>query len=313
MTGDLPLALSLAHATALLGRARAGGGLRLARSAAAGDLFIDLPDLGGGAAGEVSAAALETMASLYLAAEVEETYLPAVAEQLALHRFGLNLTDAGAAAELERLAEAMDGAWVGRELRNQIFLRVFGIGQSDPSLGGSAANREFEPLFARLCGALAQLGRSSGPWGAEPGTSLRAVVAAQAVVGNLGARMQGNTLIVTERLTRQLSLSVAALNHQGLTTLFMGRTAWDVVRGVLGPDTPDLLRPVTRGQTGLRLLSFLAGRIAAIQAADPAVLEAGVAATPQVPGWAELWLDAAGTPMKTAPAPAQGQLVGALA
>jgi hypothetical protein len=287
----LPLALSLDHVAALLGRARAAHGL----AQSLGDPFlIDLPPMGGGGGDVISESSIEITASLYFAAEIEATVLPAVAEQLALNRFTLNLTDRGAADAMEALAAAMRDAWVDRTLRNQIFLRCFGIGEAEPNLGDSALNREFEPLFARLCAALAASSRDLEGWGAPAGAAMRAAVAAQAVLGNLGGRLQGNTLIVTERLTRQLQLSIAALNHPGMAALFMGRSAWDVVRGVLGPDTPDLTKPVTRAQTGLRLLSWVAVHLAAIQNADAQGLIQAIVDEPGLSGWAELWLDASG-------------------
>lgn len=289
-----PLALSLDHVARLLARARAALAVPLARTAAADPFFLDLPPFDGGAGGAVTAPALEVIASLYFAAEVEGTYLPAVAEQLAENRYGLNLTDRGAAEALEALAAAMRGQWVDRTLRNQIFARTFGTGDADPNLGDTAVNREFEPRFARLCAAIAASARDLQGWGAPAGAAMRAAVAAQALLGNLGGRMQGNTLIVTERLARQLQLSIAALDHPGMTSLFMGRSAWDVVRGVLGADTPDLSAHVAQAQTGLRLLSWLAQRLAAFQSGDAQAIIDAIAADAGLQGWAEVWLDAAG-------------------
>jgi hypothetical protein len=298
-----PLALSLDHVARLLGRARAALALPVARTAAADPFFLDLPPFDGGAGGVVTAPALEVIASLYFAAEVEGTYLPAVAEQLAEHRFGLNLTDRGAAEALEALAAAMRGDWVNRSLRNQIFARTFGIGDADPNLGDTAVNREFEPRLARLCAALVASARELQGWGAPAGAAMRAAAAAQALLGNLGGRMQGNTLIVTERLARQLQLSIAALDHPGMTSLFMGRSAWDVVRGVLGPETPDLTAQVSQAQTGLRLLSWLARHLVAVQGGDAQAIIDAIAGEPGLQGWAEVWLDAAGV-APAAPQPA---------
>ena len=287
----LPLALSLGHVDALLGRARAARGRAL--SFTADPFLIDLPPVGGGG-GTVTQASLEIVASLYFAAEIEATYLPAVAEQLAVNRFSLNLTDRGAAEALEALANAMGAAWVDRSLRNQIFLRCFGLGEADANFGDSAMNREFEPLFARLCGALAASARELQGWGAPAGAAMRTAVAAGAVLSNLSGRLQGNTLIVTERLSSQLRLAIAALNHPGMTSLFMGRSAWDVVRGVLGPDAPDLTKPVAKAQSGLRLFSWLAANLAAFEAADAPGIVQAITTEPGVQGWAEIWLDAAG-------------------
>lgn len=287
-----PLALSLGHVDRLLGRARAAQSL--AHTASADPYFIDLPAYDGGAGGPVTQSAIEIVASLYFAAEVEATYLPAVAEELAGNRYGLNLTDQTAAQALETLAVEMSGAWVDRRLRNQIFARVFGIGDADPNLGDVAVNREFEPRFARLCAAIAASARDLQGWGAPAGAAMRAAVAAQALLANLSGKIQGNTLVVTERLARQLSLSVAALNQPGMTSLFMGRTAWDVVRSILGPDMPDLQSAVTQAQTGLRILTWLARSLGPVQAGDAQGIIDAIQGEPSLQGWAELWLDAAG-------------------
>lgn len=291
-----PLSLSLDHVDRLLGRARGAGSpaLTLARGAGGDPLFIDLPAYAGPGGAAPDRRGIEVMASLYFAAEVEATFLPAVAEELAKNRFGLQLTDRGAAEALEALARAMERNWVARPLRNQIYARVFGLGEADPNLGDAALNREFEPLFARFCAAAADAARDLQGWGSPGYAAMRLQVAAQAVLANLGLRMQGNTLIVTERLAAQLRLSIAALNHPGMTALFMGRTAWDVVRGVLGPDAPDLSGPVNQAQTGLRLLSWLAAHLDAVLAGDAQGIIDAVTGEPGIDGWARMWLDGAG-------------------
>lgn len=296
---DAPLALSLSLAEGLLARASGRAADRrpagLAQGLTAADrLFVDLPGLGGGGAGRLDAQAAEILAALYFAAETEETFLPAVAEELARNRFGLNLTDRGAAEALEALAAAMRGHWVGRALRNQIFARVFGLGEADPNLGDLAVNHEFEPRFARFCAAISRAARDLAGRGAPAGAAMRLAVAAQALSGNLDGRVQGNTLIVADRLTEQLRLSIAALHHPGMARLFMGHTAWDVVRGVLGPDTPDLAARITRAQTGLRLMTWLARHLPALQGADAQAIIDAVAAEPGLAGWAEFWLEASG-------------------
>lgn len=284
---------SLGHVSALLDRARPGfvGALALSGS---DPYYIDLPEFRGGAGGTVTAQAMQVLASLYLLAEIEGTYLPAVAEELAANRFTLNLTDRTAAQKLEELADQMRRAWVDRSLRNHIFARTFGIGYADPNLGDTAINREFEPQFARFCMSIAETARDLRGWGAPAGAAARASVATQSLLSNLGNRIQGNTLVVTERLTEQLRLSIDALNHPGLTSLFMGRTAWDVVRGVLGPDTPDMQAHVNRGQTGLRLMSWLSSHLETLRGLDAQGIIDAVGGEPQLQGWAEIWLDAAG-------------------
>jgi len=289
----LPLAQSLGHAEALLRRARGAGG-GWARAASAADLFIDLPAHPGLSGGLTSPAAIETLAALYFAAELEGTHLVSVAELLAVERFSLNLTDRSAAEALEALAQAQRRRWVERTLRNQIFARTFGIGFADTNLGEAAVNHEFEPRFARFCISAGAAAHQLSGWGAPAGAAMRLSVAAQSLLGNLGPRAQGNTLVVAERLTGQLRQALAVLNHPGIAAVFMGRNAWDVLRGVLGPDTPDLPGHVNRAQTGMRLMSWLAGALGPVTSADAQAVIDAVTRAPGLAGWAEIWLDAAG-------------------
>ncbi|MFN2166222.1 MAG: hypothetical protein ACK2U9_08150, partial [Anaerolineae bacterium] len=208
-----PLEQSLAHVAALLDRARPGFAAPLALAAGGDPYFVDLPAFQGGLGGTLTPQAMQVLASLYFIAEVEGTYLMSVAEELATARFTLRLDDRAAAERLEALADAMHHGWVERGLRNQVFARVFGIGFADPNLGDTAVNQEFEPRFARLCLALAAAARDLQGWGAPAGASMRAAVAAQSLLGNLAPRVQGNTLILTERLSGQLKLAIEVLGH----------------------------------------------------------------------------------------------------
>ncbi|MCL6285097.1 hypothetical protein M3P21_16325 [Ruegeria sp. 2012CJ41-6] len=295
------LSRSLDHVASLLDRARPGFPAAVAMGLGGDPLFIDLPEYRGGLGGQISAEALQVVAALYFSAEIEGTYLMSVAEELAANRFTLNLTDREAAERLERLADAMQQGWVGRDLRNQIFARVFGVGYADPNLGDTAVNREFEPQLARFCVALLRAAQSLGGYSSSTGTAMRAGVAAQSLLASLSGRMQGNTLIVAERLSQQLRVALNALNHRGLATLFRGANAWDVVRNVLGPDTPDLAGHITRAQTGLRLIGWMADHLPSLRSADSRAISAAISSEPQAAGWAELWLTAAGIDLASQP------------
>lgn len=277
----------------------------MAQTLAGDPYFVDLPGHRGGLGGAIRSEALQVVAALYFAAEIEGTYLMSVGEELAAARFTLNLTDREAALRLEELAAAMEEGWVPRALRNQIFARVFGVGYADPNLGDTAVNREFEPRMARVCAALLQVA-SNAAYPPQSATAARAGVAVQSLMGNLAGKMQGNTLIVAERLSRQLRTALAALDHPGLALLFRGANAWDVVRAVLGPDTPDLAGHINRAQTGLRLLGWMAEHLGALQRVDGAGIADAVNAEPQLPGWADLWLVSSGLDPAPQPQPAYG-------
>lgn len=291
MTGSL--SNSLAHVAALHDRARPGFAAPMAGVLGGDPYFVDLPAFGGGMGGTITESALRVLAALYFTAEVEGTYMMSVAEELTRARFTLNLTDREAASRLEELARAMQDDWIDRNLRNQIFARVFGLGHADPQLGAQMVNHEFEPQFARLCLALQSAHGTPSPWGPPAGNAARVAAAMQTLLSGLAPKVQGNTLLVSERLSRQLQMSIAALDHPGLTSLFMGRTAWDVIRGVLGPDTPDLLVQVNRAQTGMRILSWAADNLAALRSIGGGADQA-IRSEPQLLGWADIWLEASG-------------------
>ena len=285
MTAPL-LGRSLAHVDALLASAAPGFALSFADFN-----LIDLPVYRGGQAANVTPEAMRTLASLYFLAELEGTHMISVAEELATARFSLNLRDHDAAQKLDDLVRAMQGQWLSRDLRNQIFVRTFGLGFADPAMGDATTNREFEPRFAQFCGAVARFGTEKS-WGQiSTATTTQVGYAAQLLLTNLGGRVQGNTLVVASHLSNQIKTAIAVLNHPGMAAIFMARDAWDVIRAVLGPATPDLQGPVTRAQTGLRLLSWMAGHVAALSRADAVP---ALAAEAEAPALAERWMAAAG-------------------
>lgn len=283
------LSNSLTHVDALIGSC---GRSRAFALALMGDPYrIDLPAYGGAGGALVTPEAMRILASLYFMAELEGTFLLSVAEELASARFTLDISDREAARLIEQLATAMRGDWIDRDLRNQIFVRVFGLGFTDPGLGQTIANHEFEPRFAMFCGAIGRLDDEARFGRPSFGAGARLTMAARTLIANLGGRLLGSTLIVAEKMSAQLRLAIAALDHRGLTTLFRGRTAWDVIRAVLGADTPDLGTRVARAQNGMRLLSWSAGRLEALQS-DAAA--AAVLASPEAVAWADAWLRAVG-------------------
>lgn len=293
MAPPLPLSQSLAHVDRLLDQARPGYAQGLAFGLGGDPYTIDLPTYRGGLGGQVSSDSLRVLAALYFQGEIEGTYLMSVAEELAEARYGLNLTDPEAAQLLETLGQDMQSGWVTRDLRNQIFARSFGLGFADPNLGDTAVNQEFEPRFARVCSAIVQASQSVYGRSA-PDAVLRLGVTAQSLMNNLAARLQGNTLLVTERISHQLRAALAAVNHPGLAQLFSGANAWDVVRAVLGPDVPNLEALIERAQTGMRILTWLSHHLSALRGSDPRGIESAVAAEPQLIGWADGWLRASG-------------------
>jgi len=292
MRAALPLSGSLALAESLLGQAgpRYGLGLSIERGGAG---LIDLPGLDAGSDAVLDRGTLEVLATLYFVCELEGTHLVSVAEELAAHRFGLNLPDVSAARSLEELATRMRTGWVDRETRNRIALRVFGAGFVDTGIGDAQVNQSFDSLMARFCASLVHAFRG-GRFARDRGELVVVAHAGMALARNLASRAQGNTLLVSRRLVEQLQLCIVALNQPALAQLFMGRTLWDVLRGVLGSDAPDLERHVALAQSGMRVMAWLAEALDAVRQKDPRQIATRIAAEPSLVAFATAWLDAAG-------------------
>jgi hypothetical protein len=247
--GTLTLADALALADACL--------QRNSFSLAVDPLRLDLPPLSAESA--PTAAGLRAMSALYVQAELEQAGVIPVAELLAREWPTLDVTSPEAAALLDAFASGVRDDWLSRDDRDRLFARVFGIGRHSADGGGAAVNRDFENRLATLCLALVR--HADGyRWGALPGAAREAGLrqAALALLGNLAPRESGNTVLAGRRIQAELRRAIELLGHPGLTSLFGGRGLWDTLRRVLGPDAPDFTRLVDRGQSGQRLLGWLA-------------------------------------------------------
>lgn len=249
----------LARSMALVNRLLAQPRSALAFSNA-DPLQINLPPLGygGGVISNLRPEALQVLASLYFQSELEQATIIPLAELLTESRYSLQLTDHSAAALLEQFAEGMQARWLKRQIREQIFARTFGTGAALLHEPGTAVNRNFETLFARLCQALVRFDADTR-W-QPPGAAATVAVemAAQQVVANLAQRQFGNTLTAAQRIQGQLQAALELLNHPSIPRLFQAHDVWSLIRSVLGSDAPDLNRLVNRAQNGLRLLTWLA-------------------------------------------------------
>lgn len=282
---------SLALANQLLSQPKAS----IAFSGAAHPLQINLPPLGGSGIGgsDMTAEALNVLSSLYFQAEMEQAAVIPLAELLTESRYSLQVTDHSAAQLLEQFADGGQNRWLNRQIRDQIYARTFGIGGALLNESGSTINRNFESLFARYCQALMQF-QADSRW-AAPGVSatVQVEMAAQQLLSNLGQRRFGNTLTAAQRIQGQLQAALDLLNHQGITGLFQANNIWSLIRNVLENDAPDLQRIVSRAQSGLRLISWLAQNLVPLRTRqlDQALTNGG-----EVFIWAASWLQATGMP-----------------
>lgn len=234
--------------------------------------------------------ALRAIAALYLEAELEQAGVILVTELLSESSDKLGLMSVGAATKLDDFSRRRRD-WYDRGQRGQIFARLFGIGGA--GVDSTAANNEFQRLFANLCSALTDYAEDLGSQ-RPPSAVLDARVrdAAVFLLINLTPRQYGNTLLAGRLIGEQLRQAVDVLNDPGIGTHFGSSTMWDTVRKILGAQTPDLGRLITRAQSGLRLLHWLASSIPRLRDS----VARGPIAGPNDPVfvWAAQWLEATG-------------------
>lgn len=279
MTGRTPLSVSLAIAAAAL---------RPASFFSTPDsLRLDLPPIGAGRAGVYpDAASLKVFAALYFFAEHEQAGLIPAVEVLAAARGDLPIPDERTAAKLDRFAQRHD--WFDRPQRNALFARLFGIGDGR----GALPNADFQRLLASFCLALLAY-EAAARWGSVGGFEAAQVAqAGLGVLGNLGSRQFGNTLLAARTVHDQLAAAVDILLDPGLLAAFEVRNLWDFLRKIMGDQAPDFGRLTHRGQFGQQLLHWLAASLPLLTAATPSVPKLG--ASSPVADAAAGWLDASG-------------------
>jgi hypothetical protein len=254
-------------------------------------LEINLPAYGGAGPNAVSRETLEIMASLYFQAELEQAGVIPIAELLTENRFSLQIRDAEAANIFEQFATRMRTEWYKREVREQIFARTFGLGVQATNDAGVTVNRNFETLFAQTCYALNRY-QTQVQVNSPPGAYVVPVeIAFKTLIQNLSSRVFGNTLSASNRIQSQLQAGINLLNHRGVTTLFQARNIWELIRNILGAETPDLQRIITRAQSGLRIIGWMAENLNAIQTGG---LENALRNQSGIFNWAANWLHASG-------------------
>ncbi len=287
---NLQVSLYLAHELLI----STAGAASLALSLAENDpLRLDLPPIVGNGAGGLTPdeATVKVMAALYLQAELEQAGIIAVAEVLTEARYQLTVYDKRTANLLEEF-ERKRRDWPDRKARDHIFARVFGLGSFTQNQDGVLINRDFQSKFANFC---LELRRSADDmrWRKTPGPMIESGLRQAAIdlLVNLGGRRYGDVHSSTRRIQEQLGRAIELLGAEGIGNAFQTRGMWNVLRAVLGAETPDFARLTTRGQSGMRLPDWLALKISAISANDrrPILDPATPAAS-----WAESWLIATG-------------------
>jgi hypothetical protein len=273
-------------ADAAVAAALAIGGQLVDRATAVGLAFtleeleaIDIPD---SMSARVDRAQLRSLASIYLAADLEPAGIIAAVEQMAgLSSTGSLTLDFGSAAPL------VENWWRHRrdrmsaDERNAFFAQLFGT-SSGPAVADHGRNQRFEDRMLELCEALAQLDQAGGAagYGSTMGQA-RVRNAARALAQNLGDASTGMAAFVASEVIATLRDAFAILGHSEIRGAFHARDIWDVVRAISRLSHGNYVEPqpfVQRGKAGMLLLAWLAdalekvlGSGVVVELGDPAI------------------------------------------
>jgi hypothetical protein len=229
------------------------------------------------------------LGSLYLAAELEQAGVVAIAELLSQQRDTLNLSSYEAAAKLDDF-DTRSHLWYDRPSRLQLYARLFGIGSNATNDAGTLANRDFVSRLAALCHAFVSYANPPGEGASELDAMLRE--SAQALLENLASRGLANTVLAARRIQDQTRHAVDLLRDPAVDAVVGAHSLQDAIVAILGKDAPDVQRLIDCGVAGQTILNWLAGAIPAIYSApaEQALINSG----DSVLEAAEQWLQAAG-------------------
>jgi hypothetical protein len=224
---------------------------------------IELPPIVGSAADQ---ALLRSDAPLYLSAELEATRLLRAAEVLA----GV-FASGGLTADLGPAAALLADFWRSRhqrftqQERSAIFTRLFGF-TGAPLAVASGRNVAFEPLLMDLAEELHRL--HDGGWiGRLPPSEVSLRTAAGQLAANLVPRSGGIAVYAARDILDAIGRALAIFKQAAVQAATGSTSPWLAVRSVadryLGEDV--VIGPhVSRGQSGMRILSWVAEILPAV-------------------------------------------------
>jgi hypothetical protein len=262
----------LAQASALIEQAQT-------RAVALGGL-IDLDVPGTTPASADDQAHIRSIASLYLAAQLEEArLLPAVEMLAGLAISGGLHIDLGPAADLIAMFWRDRSERFHETERRAFFARLFGSDEPEPTAdapgGRSAVNSTFEDLMIDLCESLYRLDEASfGTGEAGPHAQTRVRIAGRTLTQNLLEKSGGITVFAARDILAAIQSGVRILQQTGVQRAFGVHSLWGAVRAIatryLHADT-DVQAYVARGKSGLTVLSWLADSLPSIDDGPPLV------------------------------------------
>jgi len=215
---------------------------------------IELPD-----AAPVSAddqAMIRASATLYLAAQLESAGLISAVETLC----GLAMSG-GINVDLGSAAHLVEQFWKGRndrfheKERHAFFARLFGSDEQ-------ASSSDFENLMIALCESLYKLDEQSYDQNyGSPAAQNKARVAVRSIVESLTRRGGGMTPFAAKEILTTIQESIRIIQQPPVKHAFGANTLWDVVRSVENRyerSEVDIQKYVSRGKSGLVVLSWVA-------------------------------------------------------
>jgi hypothetical protein len=224
---------------------------------------------------DVDQALLRSIASLYLASELENAGVIPAAEALAqLAMSGSLNVELGSAAALlqafwrERNSRASDAERMG------FYAAFFGTaGGPEDSVRGR--NLEFEDLLIDLCEALYKLDeQASNPAWGSVAQQARVRSASQRLLHNLLRVSGGMTVFMAREILGLLRETLAILGHASVKGALRARSVWDVIDEI----DRRMRRPLRehdlflrRGQAGMTILAWLADAAPLLSANRPLV------------------------------------------
>lgn len=239
---------------------------------------IELPDTTPSSAEDQ--AQIRAIAPLYLASQLEEAGLISAVETLsAVAMSGAIRVDLGPAAEF------IEGFWQQRNERfhenerRALFTRFFGMDRSqvysNPTSVRGVPNEAFENLMIDLAESLYKLDENTmGTNFGSVHSQNRAIMAARSLAENLLNNGGGMTAFAAKEILGTIQAAVQILQQPMVQRAFSSRSLWGTVRAIsrryLNRDveTSDY---VTRGKSGLILLSWLADSLAHLGEGRPLI------------------------------------------
>ena len=224
---------------------------------------INLPPVVGSAADQ---AQMQTVGPLYLASELESTLLlPAVETLAGVFISGGLQADVGAAGQgLERFWQTRHERFTAGE-RQAFFARLFGEG-GPTTATASGRNTEFDPLMIDLAEAIYKLEPAPG-YGPQPDAEVKLQTAAGQLAANLIPRSGGIAAYAGTELLGAVQSALKILKQPALQQALGAHGVWGAVRSVSQmylQQEADVTTHVTRGQSGLLILNWLAQALSSL-------------------------------------------------